>query len=100
MGFLGCYAIGFALALSSLLSFPLLLLGDPTPFAWKYSVGNVLGLASSAFLVGPQAQIDSMASPVRMGATVTYLASIVFTVIAALVLRQPVLTLLSMILQF
>ena len=100
MGFLGCFAIGFALSLTSIFSFPQLLLGDPSPFAWKYSVGNVLGLVSSTFLVGPQAQLEQMASPVRIGATIAYLGSIVVTVIAALVLRHALITLCTMLFQF
>ena len=100
MGFAGCWAIGFALSLTSILSFPQLLLGDPSPFAWKYSIGNVLGLASSAFLVGPKQQLEAMSSPVRIGATVAYLCSIVATVFAALVLQHALLTLCAMTLQF
>ena len=100
MGFFGCWAIGFALSLSSVLSFPMLLLGDPAPFAWKYSVGNVLGLASSTFLVGPRAQLEAMASPVRLGATACYLASIALTVFAALGLEHAPLTLTAMTIQF
>jgi len=100
MGFVGCFAIGFTLSLTSIFSFPQLLLGDPSPFAWKYSVGNVLGLASSTFLVGPQAQLEQMASPVRIGATIAYLASIVVTVVAALVLRHALITLCTMLFQF
>lgn len=100
MGFAGCFAIGFALSLSSIFSFPALLLGDPSPFAWKYSIGNVLGIVSSAFLVGPQSQIEQMSSPVRLGATVAYVGSIVVTVFAALVLQEPLLTLAAMVVQF
>ena len=100
MGFLGCYVIGMALSLSSILSFPLLLAGDPAPFAWKYSVGNCLSLVSSTFLVGPRSQLRQMASPVRLGASAAYLLSIAFTVVAALVLRMALLTLLAMIVQF
>ena len=100
MGFVGCYAIGFALSLTSIFSFPQLLLGDPSPFAWKYSVGNVLGLSSSAFLIGPRAQIEQMASPVRIGATLVYLSSIAVTVVAAIWFHHALLTLIAMMLQF
>ena len=100
MGFIGCFAIGLALSLSSIFSFPALLLGDPSQFAWKYSVGNVLGLASSAFLVGPKAQLEQMASPVRIFATLAYLGSICVTVVAALFLRHALLTLVAIFVQF
>ena len=100
MGFLGCYAIGAALSLSSLLSFPLLIAGNPTPFAWKYSLGNCLSLVSSAFLVGPRTQCQQMSSPLRLGASVAYVASISMTVVAALILQHALLTLFAMVLQF
>lgn len=100
MGFLGCYAIGLAISLSSILSFPLLLAGHPTPFAWKYSVGNCLSLVSSGFLVGPRTQCEQMASPVRLGASATYVLSIAATVVSALLLRHALLTLLAMAVQF
>lgn len=100
MGFLSCFAIGTALSLSSILSFPMLIAGDPSPFAWKYSIGNVVSLASSMFLVGPGQQCEQMASPVRIGASAAYVASIVLTVFAALVLEHAPLTLLAMAVQF
>ena len=100
LGFLACYAIGFALGLSSMLSFPVLLAGDPTPFAWTYSLGNLLSIASSTFLVGPQTQCEQMVSPVRLGATAAYLLSIVGTAWSALVLREAPLTLLMVVVQF
>ena len=98
--FIGCYAAGVALSLSSIFSFPMLLAGDPAPFAWKYSIGNCIGIASSSFLVGPRAQLEQMASPVRLGATLVYLASILVTVVAALVLEHALLTLVAMVVQF
>ena len=100
MGFRGCFAIGLAVSLTSMFSFVQLLAGDPAPFAWKYSIGNVLAIASSGFLVGPRSQLEKMASPLRLGATLLYLASIALTLIAALVLRYAPLTMLCIVAQF
>ena len=100
MGFLGCYVIGISLSISSMMSYPALLTGHPGPFAWKYSAGNVLGLVSTSFLVGPKTQLKNMMAPVRLGATVVYLSSIVVTLVSAIVFRLTVLTLLAMIIQF
>eukprot|EP00966_Prymnesium_polylepis_P331467 7387025-Prymnesium_polylepis.1 len=100
MGFLGCYIIGVALGLSAMMSFPGVVAGHPEPFAWKYSAGNVLGLVSTAFLVGPKTQLKSMMAPVRLGATVIYLSSIALTLVAAIVLRVGLLTLLAMVVQY
>ena len=59
-----------------------------------------LGTPPSAFLVGAQAQIEQMSSPVRVGATACYLASIVATMFAALALHHAPLTILCMVIQF
>jgi Got1/Sft2-like family len=100
MGFLSCFAIGLALSLSSLFSFPLILVGDPGPFAWKYSIGNLVSLASSVFLVGLRTQCELMASPVRIGASAAYVLSIAVTIIAALVLENALITIIAMVIQF
>ena len=100
MGFAFCFAVGLALSLSSIFSFPQLLLGDPAPFAWKYSIGNVISLFSSSFLVGFEAQLEQMASPVRLGATALYVCSIAATVFAALGLRNDWITVLAILVQF
>ena len=100
LGFAGCFAIGLALSLSSIFSFPQLLLGDPAPFAWKYSIGNVISLFSSGFLVGFESQLASMASPVRLAATALYVGSILFTVIAAIGMRNDWVTLIAILIQF
>ena len=100
LGFILCWAFGFALSLLSLLSFPRLMLGNPMPFAWTYSVGNVVAIVSSALLVGPKVQCEMMMAPVRLLATVAYLASIILTILSSLVLKSELLTLLFMIVQF
>lgn len=100
MGFAGCFVIGLALSLSSMLSFTQLLLGHPAPFAWKLSTGAILSLASSSFLTGPREQWRKMTSPIRVGATVAYCASIVANLLAALFLHNIVLTLITIIVQY
>lgn len=47
MGFAVCFLLGFILSLSSLMSFTQLLLGNPRPFATKYTLGNAISIASS-----------------------------------------------------
>ena len=97
-GFLSCYAIGCALSFSAFMSMHALMNGNPTPFAIRYTVGNLLGLFSTAFLVGPREQYRKMMAPVRVGATTIYLGTIATTLGFAL-LREPTLTLASMLLQ-
>lgn len=100
MGFAGCFVIGLALSLSSMLSFTQLLLGHPAPFAWKLSTGAILSLASSSFLIGPREQWRKMTSSIRVGATVAYCASIAANLLAALFLHNILLTLFTIIVQY
>ena len=100
LGFVACFCIGLALSFCVL---PLVRLGahgNFSPWALKYSLGNVLALCSTGFLVGPTAQLNKMNSPVRRGTSAVYLGSIVLTLFAAMVLRASFFTLLCMLLQF
>ena len=100
LGFVACFCIGLALSFSCFLSFGSVLHGNFSPWALKYSLGNVLALCSTGFLVGPTAQLNKMNSPVRRGTSAVYLGSIVLTLFAAMVLRASFFTLLCMLLQF
>jgi len=64
------------------------------------SLGSILSLISSCFLMGPCGQIRKMLSPVRLTATILYLAMIVMTLVAGLVLASPPLAFLFTILQY
>ena len=100
MGFLGCFVIGLTVSLTSMFSFVDLIAGNPGPFAWKYSMGNILALFSSAFLVGPRTQVQKMSSPVRLVATLVYLSSVVMTLVASVGLHSDWLTLACIVAQF
>ena len=55
--------------------------GDPVPFALFYSIGNVLSLCSTAFLVGPFRQIKNMGDKNRIVASLIYLFCIAGTLV-------------------
>ena len=99
LGFIGCYVIGCALSVSSMLSFTKLLAGNPTQFALKLALGNVLSISAACFLAGPRRQAEKMTDPSRMGATLMYVGSIAFTLFAALCLQVFVVTLVALVLQ-
>jgi hypothetical protein len=99
MGFMGCFVIGCALSISSMFSFTELLLGYPTQFAIKLALGNVLSVSSAMFLAGPRTQLQKMSDPARLGASLMYLGSIVFSLVAALVLKSSLLTVVAIVLQ-
>jgi hypothetical protein len=99
LGFLLCFLIGWILSFSSLSALDNVI-ADPAQFAVLYTAGNIVSLCSTMFLHGPTAQIRSMFLPARRVATVTYLAAIAATLVAAYALRAPAAVLVCMLVQF
>jgi len=81
IGWLSCYLAGLLISVLSFGSFAQLVLGHPFKFALLYSLGNVISLFSTLFLVGPEAQWERMKSPSRRVATAVYLSSLTATLI-------------------
>ena len=99
VGFCLCLGLGFMLSLTSLLSFGALLAGNPTPFAFKYTLGSLLSMGASSFLVGPVKQCEGMFAPVRRLASLLYVASLCATLVCIFRLHDRLLTSISMCLQ-
>jgi hypothetical protein len=57
-----------------------LALGNPAPFVFMYTSGNILSLASSTFLSGPSRQCKLMFDERRREASVTYLLSLLCSI--------------------
>ena len=99
LGFLACLVIGLMISLTSLMSFGSLLTGNPTPFALKYTIGNLLSIGASGFLVGPAKQCRDMFAPVRRVASLLYVASLGTTLVCIFYLRSRLLTTVSICVQ-
>ncbi len=99
IGAISCLVLGTLLSLFSLGSIAQLILGNPLPFAFKYTLGNVLSLSATSFLVGPQRQLRDMLQPSRRFASLAYLAMLVLTLVSALVLKVALLSLIFVLLQ-
>jgi len=99
-GFLVCFAVGWILMACSLITIPGLALGKPAPFAVLYTIGNIVALSATFFLWGPMAQLKSMFKPIRAGASVIYLVTLVLTLVLALATHNGVLVLICLALQF
>ncbi|XP_026472273.1 vesicle transport protein SFT2A isoform X2 [Ctenocephalides felis] len=96
-GFIFCFVIG--VLLSFLGSFALFLSKDLTVFAVFYTIGNIVSLTSTCFLMGPVNQIKKMFAPTRIVATVIVAVSFAITLFAAIGLKNPGLALLFIIIQ-
>ncbi|KAI4456761.1 hypothetical protein MML48_8g00008657 [Holotrichia oblita] len=95
-GFLICFITG--ILLSFLGSFALFLNGIKI-FAVLYTIGNILSLASTCFLMGPFNQVKKMFAETRAIATILVIVSLTMTLISALWLKNAGLALLFIIIQ-
>lgn len=98
-GFIGCFVTGILLSLlGSFLMF--------TPkngmilFGVFYTLGNVVALISTCFLMGPVNQVKKMFAPTRLIATILMLSFLVLTLLCAFLWHNKGLVLLFVILQF
>ncbi|KAL6518438.1 hypothetical protein OROGR_018940 [Orobanche gracilis] len=94
-GFAVCLAVGITCTLLSMLVF-----FHPIKFGITFSFGNLLALGSTAFLIGPKRQMTMMLDPVRIYATAIYIASIIIALFCAVYVRNKLLTLLAIVLEF
>ncbi|XP_012257357.2 vesicle transport protein SFT2A isoform X2 [Athalia rosae] len=96
-GFAVCFVIG--ILCSFLGSFALFLYHGLTVFAVLYTLGNIISLASTCFLMGPVNQIKKMFAATRVIATLLVLVSIAMTLVAALAFERAGLALIFIIIQ-
>ncbi|KAI1307709.1 Vesicle transport protein SFT2A [Halotydeus destructor] len=97
-GFVICFVLGFLLSIigSMLLVLPKGLL----LFALFYTLGNVLSMASTMFLMGPWKQLKKMFNETRLFATIGVFFFMAMTLVAAVVWRKRMLSIVFLICQF
>jgi len=89
--FAGCIVLSI---ITSVLSSPFLFVGKLSEFTVMTSLGSIISIGGTFFLSGPLNQLKKMFEPSRLIATLVYLLMIALTLIAGLVLRNPVLALI------
>jgi len=83
-GCLGCMLLGYVLSFGSFFRMrDLIVYGDPLPFVVVATLGNIISLCGSIFLVGPFSQVKKMFHPTRKLATILYLSSLIITLLVA-----------------
>ncbi|KAK4523976.1 hypothetical protein GAYE_SCF00G1874 [Galdieria yellowstonensis] len=95
VGFAMCFVAGAMMLFLSILLLPTSAL-RPTKFALSFTLGNILVLFSTAFLVGPYRQLQYMFKPVRLLSTCVYLVSLfmaIFFSVSKVKLRYPLVVL-------
>ncbi|TRM62724.1 Got1/Sft2-like family-domain-containing protein [Schizophyllum amplum] len=97
-GFAACFTVGFVLSLLGTIL--LFLPGQLGSFAALYVLGTVVSLIGTGFLIGFFNQLKLMFKPVRVLATLIFLASIVLVFIAAFVLSSDILSIIFVIVEY
>ncbi|CAF0944505.1 unnamed protein product [Adineta steineri] len=97
-GFGLCLLVAVLLGIGSVIVY--FLGNNLSGFAILYSVAVIFGLGSTIFLMGPMKQLKKMFDSSRLIATIVFLASIVMTLISALVIKSGILVLIFVIVQF
>ncbi|KAL4250445.1 Protein transport protein SFT2 [Abortiporus biennis] len=97
-GFGGCLAIGFILSLLG--SILLFLPGQLGSFAILYALGTIISLVGTGFLIGFMRQLKLMFKPVRVVATIIFLASIGLVFVGAFVIKSDILCLIFVIIEY
>eukprot|EP00746_Dinoflagellata_sp_MGD_P146305 gnl/MRDRNA2_/MRDRNA2_78801_c0_seq1.p1 gnl/MRDRNA2_/MRDRNA2_78801_c0~~gnl/MRDRNA2_/MRDRNA2_78801_c0_seq1.p1 ORF type:complete len:158 (-),score=19.10 gnl/MRDRNA2_/MRDRNA2_78801_c0_seq1:74-547(-) len=79
MGFAFCWGAGSLLMVAAFSSWGAVLLGRPQKFAMTYTLGNILNVGSTCFLVGPARQLKTMRQRSRRVASVVYVCCMAVT---------------------
>jgi len=86
LGCVTCMIAGYLLSIGSFWRIKDLVINhDPLPFVVNATVGNLIALAGSFFLSGPQAQFRNMWQEKRRNATALYVGSLFLTLFVAFV---------------
>jgi len=96
-GFGACLAIGFVV---SILATSILFLGMLVSFVIMYTLGIIVSLIGTGFLIGFFQQLKLMFKPVRVVATIVFLGLIGMVFVAAFVLGNPLLCIIMVIVEF
>lgn len=83
MGFMICYGIGSFFWLLSTPAIPLIFVA-PAKFAVPYTLGSIISMGSTMFMVGPTKQIQNMCKEDRRLTTTIYLSSMIGTLVFAM----------------
>ncbi|CAE1275751.1 Vesicle transport protein SFT2A,Vesicle transport protein SFT2B [Acanthosepion pharaonis] len=98
-GFVICFVLG---ATFSILGSSLLFVSKKglVLFAVFYTLGNILSLSSTCFLMGPMNQLKKMFAKTRVIATVLVFVMFILTLVSAFAIKNSGLAILCCILQF
>jgi len=89
MGFVTCVAMGYIL---NILSFVIMVVSvgrnSTIRFAIFYTVGNLLSMFGTYFLVGFQKQLKNMKAPARMITSIVFVTSMIATLVVVFTVKN------------
>uniref|UniRef100_T1JP55 Vesicle transport protein n=1 Tax=Strigamia maritima TaxID=126957 RepID=T1JP55_STRMM len=97
-GFVICFVIG--VFLSFLGTFLLFVKNGLVIFGVCYTLGNIVALMSTCFLMGPLKQLKKMFATTRLAATIIMIISLIMTLLCAFLWHNKGLVILFVIIQF
>jgi hypothetical protein len=100
IGFAICFGLGMLFQFMAMGSIVGVLIGRTNKFAFMYTLGNVVSVFATFFLVGPVRQFKNMIDVQRRKASLLFCGSIVMTLIALYVVHSKLLTVLFVVVQF
>jgi len=98
-GFGICFAIGVLACVLGSLSLALNPLNLKL-FAGLYTIGNLMAVGSTLFLMGPMKQLTTMFAPTRAVASIVMLVALLLTLCSAFWWKKGVLALMFVVIQF
>jgi len=100
-GFGVCFGVGVFVCLLGALVLAINPLGGNLKlFAVLYTLGNLMAIGSTLFLMGPMKQLSNMFAKTRVVATVVMLSALVLTLCSAFWWKKSVLALMFVVIQF
>lgn len=76
------------------------IIDEPAPFCILYCIGFLFLIASTFFLLGPCRQIKHLMKPCRFICAAVFLITLILTLVMAIAVEEPTLTIVSLVIQF
>ena len=95
MGFLLCLGLSIFLYILAWYRMVSILVGDSTRFAITYTMGNLLSILATGFLIGFKRQLSTVCDENRRLASTIYLGAMVLTLFSSMILQNSLITLVA-----
>lgn len=95
--FAACFVLGMVFTFCGTFA---LFMSNITKFAVFYTIGNIISLASTCFLMGPFNQLKKMFASTRIIATILVFVMLGLTLFSSFYLKKAALSLIFIVLQF